>query len=355
MAQGRTSLGGDFAVATVQWAKTSDPLLIMSTDFKKLIETAQSQLQRALTLDEKKKLLNNSINEAIITQAANESPNKLTSQQINNQMQQQVKAAIERELAGRPINRNEMDERIQKEVQQQTALLLRQSGLRSVEDLAKSMTMQNYLRSHPLYPKEEPSFNVDDSEISKFYEENKSRFIRPETIRISHIFFLGGSTASSRPAAKKRADDVLSLIRSNKSYFEAQVLDESDDSTTRVTHGDLGFTTLERAEGTFMGKETVRQLFQLKVGEVSKVYETQQGYHIFKITDKRDLLPLTLNDRPDPLNVKTVRQQIKELLEMQQKASTLESILEKIASQLRTQNPGAVQVRVTDDTLRSQF
>ncbi len=85
--------------------------------------------------------------------------------------------------------------------------------------------------------------------------------------------------------ARMRADSVLTQLRAGAS-FEELALKYSDDPGSKEKGGDLG-----QFERRMMVKEFDEVVFQLEVGEISDVVQTNFGYHIIKLTDKLDTQP----------------------------------------------------------------
>jgi len=112
-----------------------------------------------------------------------------------------------------------------------------------------------------------------DSDIRKFYSENKKLFIKPELIRVKHIV----KHSSTEPDADKR----LSLLKEAESALDEGVLFEEvveRFSDCKDNGGDLGF--FSRGEMVQSFEEIV---FAMEVDEVSNIFETEFGHHIAKL------------------------------------------------------------------------
>ena len=128
-----------------------------------------------------------------------------------------------------------------------------------------------------------PKVTVTDEETKKFYDENKENlFKRPEQIRASHI--LCGvdpkATKAEKEKAKAKAEKLLKEIKGGKDF--AELAKSNSDCPSKEKGGDLGFFGKGQMVPAF---ETAA--FALKPGEVSSVVETQFGYHIIKVTEKK--------------------------------------------------------------------
>jgi len=101
-------------------------------------------------------------------------------------------------------------------------------------------------------------------------------------IKASHILisYSNAKGEVDSAAAKLTADSVLAKLKAGES-FESLVEQYSDDPATKVKGGDLGF--FERRQ---MVQDFDEAAFNLSVGEISGLVQTNFGYHIIKVTDK---------------------------------------------------------------------
>lgn len=111
----------------------------------------------------------------------------------------------------------------------------------------------------------------------------------PEQVQASHILiaYQGAERAAeditrTQEEAKAEADRLLGEIRSNPDRFEDLAREFSDDSSGEQG-GDLGL--FGKGQMTPAFEEAA---FALEVGQVSEVVETDFGYHIIKLTDKKE-------------------------------------------------------------------
>ena len=114
-----------------------------------------------------------------------------------------------------------------------------------------------------------------------------ARQARIPKIRASHILisYFNDEGKVDSAAAKQIADSVLAKIRNGES-FEKLAGKYSDDTSTKTKGGDLGF--FERRQMVQAFDEVA---FSMKVGEVSDLVQTNFGYHIIKVTGKKDYPP----------------------------------------------------------------
>jgi peptidyl-prolyl cis-trans isomerase C len=122
-----------------------------------------------------------------------------------------------------------------------------------------------------------------DEEAMAFYDENKDRFTRPETVRASHILVKTEATDTDEVKAEKKAKaEALALEAQAEGADFAALAQANSDCPSSEQGGDLDFFEKER-----MVPEFSAAAYSMNVGDVSGVVETQFGYHVIKVTDKR--------------------------------------------------------------------
>ena len=112
---------------------------------------------------------------------------------------------------------------------------------------------------------------VSDEEAKEFYDNNQDYFVTKEQVRASHILVNDN----------EKADELFEKI-SNGENFEELAKEHSSCPSSSVG-GDLNFFRKGQ-----MVPEFEEAAFNLSIGEISKPVKTQFGYHIIKLTDKKD-------------------------------------------------------------------
>jgi peptidyl-prolyl cis-trans isomerase C len=137
---------------------------------------------------------------------------------------------------------------------------------------------------------------VTEAEIKKFYDENKEKFKKPESYHASHILI--GVDPQATPEEKQKAKEKAEAIRKKLlagADFAALAKAEST-CPSKEKGGDLG--TFSKGE---MVPEFEKATEALKPGEISDVVETQFGYHIIKLIEKKDPGVVTLDEVKDKI------------------------------------------------------
>jgi foldase protein PrsA len=154
-----------------------------------------------------------------------------------------------------------------------------------------------------------------DKELNEYYETNKSRFTRPEALRLYHILIKVESSAPDEEWQKKReyAEQLLKKIRSGES-FEDTAYQYSEDPY-KFKGGDLGFIH----RGQLNPTELEEAAFSLKKDEVSGVIRTIYGFHILKAGERKPEETLSFEETKEKLGKelqkKKFEERKKELLE----------------------------------------
>lgn len=124
-----------------------------------------------------------------------------------------------------------------------------------------------------------------DAAAKEFYDKNPQHFEQPELVRASHILFRLEQTSSPAEvtAALKKAEGAIE--RAKKEEFGGLAGELSEEPGAKERGGDLNFFPRTGA----MVEPFAEAAFKLKKGEVStEPVRTQFGYHVIKVTDRKD-------------------------------------------------------------------
>jgi parvulin-like peptidyl-prolyl isomerase len=132
---------------------------------------------------------------------------------------------------------------------------------------------------------------VTDEQLKAYHAANRDHYDRVE-VRLSHVLVRIGRSApaADRDAAKTRLQAVRAEIAAGKIDFAAAAKKFSQCPTAK-DGGDLGFV-LRR--GMPEDEPLAKVAFAMKVGELSEVIETDYGFHILTVTDRKPGTPAAL-------------------------------------------------------------
>ena len=121
-----------------------------------------------------------------------------------------------------------------------------------------------------------------DKDVREFYNKNKDKFKEPETAHARHILIAASKSddAKTRADKKAKAEDIRKKIVGGGDF--AKLAAENSDCPSKSNGGDLG--TFPRGQ---MVKPFDDVAFSLKLNETSPVVETDFGYHIIQVLERK--------------------------------------------------------------------
>ncbi len=155
---------------------------------------------------------------------------------------------------------------------------------------------------------------VTEAEIRSFYDTNLDKFKREESVKASHILIGvdGKATADEKKKAHEKAEKLKKELANGADF--AALAKGNSTCPSAPQGGDLGFFGKGQMVPTFE-----KAAFALKPGGVSDVVETQFGYHIIKLTEKK---PASTSE------YKEVKAKIEEYLKGQKVNEAIQKYLE---------------------------
>ena len=125
---------------------------------------------------------------------------------------------------------------------------------------------------------------VTDADAQGFYDKNTDKFKMPESVRASHILFAVPQDAKPDVVAAKEKLAKATEDRVKKGEDFAKLATElSEDPSAKSNSGDLDFFTHDR-----MVPEFADAAFKMKVGDISDPVKSQYGFHIIKVTGRKE-------------------------------------------------------------------
>lgn len=151
---------------------------------------------------------------------------------------------------------------------------------------------------------------VTEDEIREYYELNKDRFRKPESVRIRQILI----KVPSKPDVEKwhQAQDRAHMIYKDASSgadFVRLARRHSDDPESASAGGDMGSIQKGNQQGVF---DTT--IFRLKAGTVTKPIRTHQGFHIIKIVSTTPSSTKTLDEVQQNITTLIRRERAREMI-----------------------------------------
>jgi len=132
-----------------------------------------------------------------------------------------------------------------------------------------------------------PQDFVSDDDVRTYYDDNRNRYSEITSVKASHILkkIPEGANEKEKLEIKTEAAELLATVRKaideNKQF--ADLAKEYSEGPSKTNGGSLGY--FERGK---MVPSFERACFdELEVGEVSDLVESEFGYHIIKLEDKK--------------------------------------------------------------------
>ena len=120
---------------------------------------------------------------------------------------------------------------------------------------------------------------VDEVEARQFYDQNENLMRTPPRVRVRHILLKAdkGDPESVR-AARLRLGELKRKVQAGEN-FEVLARAHSEDLATRDAGGVLPWVPITDSEAD-------QRLYALDVGELSRIEETDHGFHLIEILEK---------------------------------------------------------------------
>jgi parvulin-like peptidyl-prolyl isomerase len=123
-----------------------------------------------------------------------------------------------------------------------------------------------------------PQIIITESESLNYYNKNIDKFTTPEEVRISQLFFPFDDKETE--TVREEASQIRNQIKDANDFVTmAKQLSEGQEESQ---NGDLGF--FKRGE---LLKEIEEVAFSLEVGEISPIIDTDRGFYIIQVTEKK--------------------------------------------------------------------
>ena len=230
----------------------------------------------------------------------------VTSQRVLNQLVVQELLNQEAEKRGVKVSNKDLNEAISEIVEKvggkdQLAAILKQNGVSS-KDFKNDLKFQIKMKK---LAQAAGDIKISDKDCEQYYKKNPNKFKNPEQVRASHILISanpyqiqeeltkGGkekitekdlTTAINKKMEEQKtlAKKISKELKADKSKFAQYAKKYSQDPMSAKNGGDLGFFDKEK-----MVPEFSKAAFSAKPNTVSDPVETQYGYHIIIVTDRK--------------------------------------------------------------------
>ena len=239
--------------------------IILESDFQYQVQLYARQNQlKSISPFLAQQIFQQMLTDKIIMAKAEQDSITVTEDEVNKELDNRIKSLVE-QLGS------------EQKVEEFYNLSIVKIKLTLKEDLRKKLKADKLKRQ-----KFQNGIKVSDKEVKDFYESYKDSLPSSgDEYKIYHIFVIRKITETEKKLAEEKALKILDSIKNGVDFSELAKRN-SDDSLSAINGGDLGWAK----RGTFV-KEFEETLFRMNIGEISEPVETEFGYHIIKLTDKK--------------------------------------------------------------------
>ncbi len=325
----------DQPVARVKLTKTD---IIYQAKFMKFVEKYEKQLNKKITLEEKKQVLEKLIEEKLLVQAAQQNKTNVSQGEIDEKIKQ-FKQLIDYQ-AGKTLSEDEF----RKYVTQQSEITWDEF----LETIKNSILQQNYVMEKKGDDIKKNAKPPTEDEIESFYKDNQKSFIAPEMLKFKQIVILTkGKDEDTKKKSLERIKEIFKDLQkggSFDSYNEVYVKGITQQM------GALYIETWQRDDETrktAYGANFFNTIFKMNEGAVSDIIESNVGYHIVQVIKKYPFAVLGLEDKIPPQYTQTVREKIKEGLIQKKEYDGLQAAYTEVVADLKKK----AEIKIFDDKL----
>ena len=146
---------------------------------------------------------------------------------------------------------------------------------------------------------------IGDEEVKSYYDANPQLFQQPEQVKASHILIKVGADApqEEKNKARKKIESVQEKAKKGEDF--ATLAKTYSEGPSGPSGGDLGY--FRRGQ---MVKPFEDAAFNLKPNETSNIVETQFGYHLIRVVDKKPAQQMAYADVKERLSEHLKKQKI---------------------------------------------
>lgn len=201
-------------------------------------------------------------------------------------------------------------------INQRFVEIMRQQNLKSLEALYELMEKQgldpqavreNWRRQFikDLVMRREVDARVywgwSSKEIKDYYEKNKAKFTKPETLTLSEIFL--SFAGRDENAVRDKAKQLVQELRAGADFAKV-ALENSDRQDVKDTKGSVGTITIPELKR--INEKFVEPIAATKVGGISDPVETVEGIEIFRVDARTEASKESVFDEAEVRNAMTM-------------------------------------------------
>lgn len=202
-----------------------------------------------------------------------------------------------------------------------------------VVEAARRVMVQQLLKKEV----DESTAGITDAQISTYYEQHKSDYVKPAMTRLSHIAF--------RPERRAEAERVFGEVKAlnplDAAGFAKLARENTDDPRTKELDGDMRFLSDEELANQYGAEVATAAAKLVRVGDVAEsLVETPKALHVIKLQGRQ----LALN-----LSLEQAKPSIQQLLGNESKQERFRALVERLKKDAKFEvNDPALAAMVVD-------
>lgn len=168
----------------------------------------------------------------------------------------------------------------------------------------------------------------DEAELKKYFDEHPDEFKQSESVKASHILVSTQGITDEAELAKKKAsaEGLRAQLIEKKGENFAELAQAHSDCPSKAEGGNLG--DFERGQ---MVPEFEKAAFTQEVGAVGEMVQTQFGWHIIKVTEKKEAKQMAFAD---------VKEKLSEGMLDERKGEKIQSYIEGLRGKAKIEQTG---------------
>lgn len=315
------------ALAVVKLNKSES---ITLKQVKNRTEVYSKQLKRAITLEERKQVLDSLIEEKLMIQAAQKAGINIPDSTVDQYFMQSMSQSLGVQVTEKELN----DMLVKNQNKTLDEVLIEQTGMNKTDYkayLKNSLMMQQYVA----YQSQEGLQKVvpTDEEIRLAYESNKASFVwndmaKALLVRVPKTTDIEGNI--------KSANNVMNQYRDKKLTVDQLLVQSKLENADYAAAECTIIKNEESARSLGMSMQALLAFFDFKEGQSSEVEETSTDYRFMIMIKKYDAKMLAISDIVQPDTTVTVYDYIRSILTQQKQAAYLNQQVQVISKSLNT-------------------
>lgn len=189
-----------------------------------------------------------------------------------------------------------LDSDVEARINQRFLDIMRQQNIKSLDELYKVMETQGLdpqmvregwriqAMRDMVFEREVDGklfWGLSNREIKDYYEKNKAKFTKPETVTVSEIFL--SFAGRSEDAVRENAKQILAQLKGGAD-FEKLVLEKSERPNAKETKGKLGTINVK----DIADEKFAKALEGVKAGGLTEPIEVAEGIMLLRVDERQN-------------------------------------------------------------------